>query len=30
MAFSGQYAAAQLGKLNDSPLFRGYTFPLAA
>ena len=30
MAFSGQYAAAQLHKLDNSPLFRGYTFPLAA
>ena len=30
MAFSGQYAAAQLAKLDYSPLFRGYTFPLAA
>lgn len=30
MAFSGQYAAAQLEKLDNSPLFRGYTFPLAA
>ena len=30
MAFSGKYAAAQLGKLDHSPLFRGYTFPLAA
>ena len=29
MAFSGQYAAAQLHYLNDSPLFRGYTFPLS-
>ena len=29
MAFSGQYAAAQLAKLHHSPLFRGYTFPLA-
>ena len=29
MAFSGHYAAAQLGKLDNSPLFRGYTFPLA-
>ena len=30
MAFSGQYAAAQLQKLDNSPLFRGYSFPLAA
>ena len=30
MAFSGQYAAAQLDQLDRSPLFRGYTFPLAA
>jgi hypothetical protein len=30
MAFSGQYAAAQLHKLDNSSLFRGYTFPLAA
>ena len=29
MAFSGQYAAAQLEKLDNSPLFRGRTFPLA-
>ena len=29
MAFSGQYAAAQLGKLDNSPLFRGHTFPLS-
>jgi hypothetical protein len=29
MAFSGQYAAAQLEKLDTSPLFRGSTFPLA-
>ena len=29
MAFSGQYAAAQLEKLDRSPLFRGRTFPLA-
>ena len=29
MAFSGQYAAAQLEKLDHSPLFRGHTFSLA-
>ena len=29
MAFSGQYAEAQLEQLDHSPLFRGYTFPLA-
>ena len=29
MAFSGQYAAAQLEKLDLSPLFRGHTFSLA-
>ena len=29
MSFSGQYAAAQLEKLDHSPLFRGHTFPLA-
>ena len=29
MAFSGQHAAVQLEKLDHSPLFRGYTFPLA-
>ena len=29
MAFSGQYAAAQLERLDASPLFRGHTFPLA-
>ena len=29
MAFSGQHAAAQLEKLDHSPLFRGRTFPLA-
>ena len=28
MAFSGQYAAAQLEKLDRSPLFRGNTFSL--
>ena len=29
MAFSGQYAAARLEKLDHSPLFRGHSFPLA-
>ena len=29
MAFSGQYAAAQLEKLDNSPMFRGRTFSLA-
>ena len=29
MAFSGQYAAAQLEKLDNSPLFRGRSFSLA-
>ena len=29
MAVSGQYAAAQLAKLDRSPLFRGRHFPLA-
>ena len=29
MAFSGQYAAAQLQKLDHSPLFRGLWFPLS-
>ena len=29
MAFSGQYAAAQLAKLDHSPLFPGCTVPLA-
>ena len=29
MAFTAQYAAAQLGKLDNSPLFHGHTFPLS-
>ena len=29
MAFDGQYAAAQLWKLDASPLFRGRYFPLS-
>ena len=29
MPFTAQYAAAQLGKLDNSPLFHGHTFPLS-